>query len=148
MSKATSTPRAESSGYVPPGSPGTPASPASASAASPSPSKKPLMTRAFRKVYKSVTAPEKDAEGKRIPISSSLSRRFRGSDRPSLAGGASTVRPCSPRTCRRSPLSGQLRAEHGKQDDKHVLRLGHWRLDPLESSCCLVLCTRRIALIR
>ena len=41
-------------------------------------------------MYKSMTAPEKDAEGNRIPLGSSLSRRFRRDERPSLSprGGA------------------------------------------------------------
>lgn len=46
-------------------------------------------------MYKSVTAPEKDAEGNRIPIASSLSRRFRRDERPSLSprsDGAASVR--------------------------------------------------------
>ena len=48
----------------------------------------PCIFRMFHnlQMYKTVTAPEKDAEGNRIPISRSLSRRMRAGERPSMIG--------------------------------------------------------------
>ena len=55
-------------------------------------------------VYKSMTAPEKDEEGNRIPIASSLSRRFRRDERPS-PGRASAVRETSQSLCMPSAVA-------------------------------------------
>eukprot|EP00892_Ulva_mutabilis_P009084 jgi/Ulvmu1/6548/UM003_0182.1 len=54
---------------------------------SPARSRKPLYKRAFRKVYKSITAPEKDAEGQRLSLAKSISRRLSREG----SGGASSA---------------------------------------------------------
>ena len=86
-------------------------------------------------VYKSFTAPERDATGARIPLASSLSRRFKKEDRVPLtprSAAAELVRPVLQHTdtvgctCQWhvQPLFCALpRAIHGtKRHHKHVLQ--------------------------